>query len=242
MGLELTEICLNLEDRFGITIDEGTDWKVGMTVGDLYCCVLSKIRSHPRSKCRTLGEFLALRRALAEISGRGTSEIRLHTPFDEILPWYSRRSKWRYLRKRIAGLPGLELHPYLGKSLAWGIVAFAAIIVAISFQEMSFSGLERLAVPFQFAFCSLLLSGIIGIPMYIISRPIARSVPADQRTLAAFLATLFPVNSVVPLAITDAPFDEEVWSACVQIVADATGISANTIEPEHRLVEDLRAG
>jgi hypothetical protein len=72
MGLDVVELVMELEDRFGIDLTD-EDLEGTQTVADLYRLVVSKLEHKEAWPCLTSVLFLRMRKALMELGGSSGS-------------------------------------------------------------------------------------------------------------------------------------------------------------------------
>ena len=75
MGLDGVELVMEVEDHFGITIQESTA-EGFRTVGDLVSLIHERLTNAQRTYCASLPAFLKLRATIRESSGNGSLRIR----------------------------------------------------------------------------------------------------------------------------------------------------------------------
>ena len=242
MGLQLTEILMRVEDRFGIRIDDSGGFERIGTVGGLYQCILEKLQVASTANCRTLQQFFVIRRALKDISVGTKRRVSLNTSMHDLIPWKARRRVWKSLRCEMRWLPRLELESRVGKTLLGvAVVGALSVVTGLAVRD-TMAGHTSLALPIQFVFMTGYIALALCVPLYFVTRPFARTVPAHGRTPRFMLLHFYP-----RLAIRNKPpirslADDEVWRALVDIIATSLSRPVDSIRPEHRFVEDLDAG
>lgn len=99
MGLDIVEIVLTVEERFGILMPD-SDMPQIETVGEFYTYILNALaRQNTEQVCLTSATFYQLRRGLVEL-GIARTEIRPTTSLTALLPARTRRIKWKKLGQR----------------------------------------------------------------------------------------------------------------------------------------------
>jgi hypothetical protein len=105
MGVDTALLIMDLEDRFGITILDGTAERI-CTVGDLYLHILERVRRNRPIRCPTSRAFYQLRRTLTRELGVDRPRVRPATLLRDLFPADSRAILWPRLASAL-GLPDL---------------------------------------------------------------------------------------------------------------------------------------
>ena len=93
MGLDAVEIVMDVEDHFGILI-QNTEAERIRTVGDLVALIQSRIEAAHLATCPTLSSFLLLRTTVREIVSDKSMRVRNATRVVDILTPSQRRTLW----------------------------------------------------------------------------------------------------------------------------------------------------
>src|SRR5262249_35652512 len=122
-GLALDELVMQIEEKFGITINENDEQEV-RTVGDLYAFVLGKIGRGQEQVCVTSMTFHRLRRALGELFGVPRARVRTATRLEDLVPRRGRRRNWEQLGASlgVGSLPPLRRPSWLARSLDIAVI------------------------------------------------------------------------------------------------------------------------
>jgi acyl carrier protein len=132
MGLDGVELVMEVEDHFGITIQDTTAERI-RTVGDLVSLIHDRVSTAQRSYCPTLPAFLKLRASVRASSSDDSLRIRPRDKIAEILTPLQRRELWKRLENLLGTLPRqLRRPPALRNFLAASAVAmlFASVWIA----------------------------------------------------------------------------------------------------------------
>jgi len=110
MGLDFVELILEVEEEFGIDIED-EEAEECSTVGALHRLVLSKLKAGKgRNGPPTACAFWRLRQGLMEVAGVGRRRVRPETRLEELIPRRGRRAAWERLEARTGlRLPGFRL-------------------------------------------------------------------------------------------------------------------------------------
>ncbi len=160
MGLDAVEIVMDVEDHFGIIIQD-TEAEHVRTVADLVTLIHGRISVAHEAYCPTLPAFLSLRTNVRDVTGDNTFRIRPPQRIVDRLTVSQRRQLWNRLSGLLGSPPrGLRrpqlLREILGASVATllGIALITAVAIDIRILPVT------LAVA---ALCILLLH-IVTVP------------------------------------------------------------------------------
>lgn len=130
MGLEISELCLWVEDTFKIEIDDEAVHIA--TVGDLHRYVVDKLNVPQSDKrCATPKAFLMLRRTLADHLGVAEKSITTSSKLADLVPRRRRQAVWKRLEEAHQwGLPSLEEPGY--------VVIVAGLLCTLGFAAWVF--------------------------------------------------------------------------------------------------------
>ncbi|MDX9974592.1 MAG: hypothetical protein RBU21_16525 [FCB group bacterium] len=241
MGLELTCIAMDSEERFGITIEE--DYRFS-TVGSLYHYILTALESTD-SSCPTVPVFFRLRNAFLRHTRHNKSAITPETRLAELLPRLGRRRLWRRItretRLELPDLPGLLpgwLH--LLVSVVFGIALSAG---AFYFLGMLLNGMRVAPLSQTMA---ILYSGTFAILIFALPCAIAVAI-----ALPAWIPRDWTLAHVVNLFLSEHPASfgphgkqwdaESVWLSLRDILTRNLDVGPELITPDAHLIKDLRA-
>ena len=229
MGLDAVEIVMDVEDHFGISI-QNTEAEGVRTVGDLITLIQSRIETAHRSTCPTLASFLRLRSSVREIATDDTLRIRTGTRVVEVLTRSERQRLWRRLDDFLGSAPpGLRRPPALRKLLVCLVIAtfFFAISAAAS--------IDLAILPLTFAFAA-----VVTLVLHFATVPF-RVYPPDTLTtfgaIARRIAGVTVATKQLHLRSDDAILDE-----LRPIVVDTLGVDGSEVVPTARFIEDLGMG
>jgi len=132
MGLDTVELVIEIEETFGISIDDSEGQQI-QTVGELYDLVIEKrgkARTEARAKqgrvCLTAATFYRIRRALIDSLGLERSGIHPGTCVHKLIPFRDRREAWSRLQASFK----FRLPPLVRPS--WLIIGLALIALGVS--------------------------------------------------------------------------------------------------------------
>jgi hypothetical protein len=99
------------------------------TIGELAHCIYEKRKNPPSSECLSAFIFYQFRKAFMTKFGAPRAALKPETPLSSLLPWLSRRKRWRELQDSLQiRLPDLVYAPWVvGFSLVTtGLIVLAA--------------------------------------------------------------------------------------------------------------------
>ena len=229
MGLDAVEIVMDVEDHFGISIQNSEAERV-RTVADLVALIQSRVDAAHLAACPTLASFLRLRSTVREIAKDDTLRIRTRTRVVDVLDRSQRRSLWKHMKIMLGSAPpGLRRSPAqrrLFVILVLGTVAFAVVVAA--------------AIDFAILPLTLAFAAIIMLLLHIGTVPSCMYPPDKLSTFGALarrIAGVTVATKQLHLDSVDAILDE-----LRPIVVDNLGVDASEVVLEARLIEDLGMG
>lgn len=240
MGLDFTEIAMNIEDRFKIRLDDDELERV-KTMQDLYECVANAIGSGQARSCQTLETFCVLRSALGTVCPTPRQSIRLDTVLSDVIPLRRRRRNWAMIRKVVPGLPSLRLFSQgrvdLTAHLALLVVCVLSILIVRIPPEFAMRPFYHLT---EMLTILLVASAPTAILVLVLTRPFALAIPRECRSVRSILELIYPRNAGRLTLNQPGYINDDTWRSIVAIVAEVRGIPAVDIKPSSRLFEDLR--
>ncbi len=233
MGLDLVEIMIRVEERFGISIpDEEVPGL--LSAGHLHDVVVHELFGRRVSGCPTRAAFYRLRRGLVSVLGVERRSVRPSTAIAELIPRRSRRRTWKLLRQELAlNLPPL-LQPdsVIAGRFVWACAAVTATacLLGIVIGWRPAIGLGLLSV---------VVTALVG---YAVSTRLATLPWLDYQTVGG-LAEGVVRHNYEAFAAAEPSTDQydEVWEAIRDVVAISVGVKREKISRGSRFVEDLGA-
>ena len=236
MGLDTVELVMEMEETFGIVIDDLDAEKIG-TVGQAYRYILNKLKLRQSVPCPSAALFYRLRRGLMAASGADRRSIRPASRIGDLLPSQGRRATWRGLAEESGlSLTRLELAPgqsrlAMGLGLATGAAVFAA--------GAALEGLSAANLAPAVAVTSLSIA-LGWAAAYQFLTPFASTIPRGCETVrGAVLATLgrHYLPSSEAAATTWHP--DEVWATLQELIAVQCGVVQDQVTEEKHFVYDF---
>lgn len=229
MGLDAVEIVMDVEDHFGISI-QNTEAERVRTVGDLVSLIQSRIEAAHLATCPTLVSFLRLRSSVREIVTDETLRIRTGTRVVDVLTRSHRRRLWTRLDDFLGSAPpSLRRPPLLRKSLACLVVA--AIVLAIA----AAANIDLAILPLTLAFAAF-----VTLVLHFATVPF-RIYPPDTLTTFGAIARRMAGVTVATKQL-HLHWDDAILAELRPIVVDALGVDGSEVVPTARFIEDLGMG
>lgn len=234
MGMDMVEMVLDVESRFGVDLPDSECSRV-RTVADLAVLVAAQIRRQRGDDdvCPTARTFYSVRRALCRGAGIGRSSVRPDTEFRSLLPTaVGRRHAWRRLAADVGGVPALRLPMILDRAMLWmsGLALLVGTgVLAVTWARLGFfAALLGLGVVFGFAWLLVLFA-----------RWQSTELPSGVVTVADLvrLAAPIAVGQGGERLIGEIQILEEVR----RIVADTLGMPLDRVKPDSNFARDLGA-
>ncbi len=229
MGLDAAEIVMNVEDHFGISI-QNTEAERVSTVGDLVALIQSRIKAAQIATCPTLKSFLQLRSTVRELLHDKSLRIRTGTRVVDVMDRSQRRRLWAMLDDFLGTAPlGLRRPPTLRKLLAF--LALTTIVIAI---------LTSVAVDVAIFPLTLALAGLVMLVLHIITIPFRSHPPNAVATFGAVARRMAGVS--VATKQLHLRTNQEILDELRPIVMVTLGADGSKITPRTRFIEDLGMG
>jgi acyl carrier protein len=229
MGLESVEIVMDVEDHFGITI-QNTEAERVRTVGDLVALIQSRIEAAHVAVCPTLASFLKLRACVRELTANDTLRVRTKTRIVDVLSPAQRRILWVHFENLLGSAPpGLRRPRWLRVTLLFLSLSMqlTALIVA--------ANTDFAILPLTFA-----IAVVFTIVFHLVTKLHSTIPPDDLSTFGAMakrMAGLTVATKQLHLASTDSIMEQ-----LRPIVAETLGINSSEVILNARFIEDLGMG
>ncbi|TWU44425.1 acyl carrier protein [Rubripirellula reticaptiva] len=229
MGLDAVEIVMDVEDHFGITIQNAESEHI-RTVGDLVALIHNRISMTQETYCPTLPAFLRLRTAVRNATADSTFRIRPRQRISDELTVQQRRDLWKRLSELLGAPPRDLRRPkilrgILGTSIA--ALLGTALIAAIAIDIRIFPVTLAIAI-----FCIFVL--------HMITAPFCIVPPDEWVTFGDVTAKLVGVTAATKqlhLGTSDDILDE-----LRPLIVKILGVDGDEVVSNARFVEDLGVG
>lgn len=233
MGLDMVEIMLETEEKFGITLDS-VDFTRVRTVADFAVCVSRQLPTSIAVSPK-VEAFRRLRDSMVAEAGVERKLIRPSARLDELFG-SNRRVRWKRLRAKEPRLPRLEMPHILDRMF---VVPAGIAICGTIFLPIALVASRGWSKPFLIALAFVLLLGAI---LLVLNRVSRTQFPKGCQTVREICGRL-----TLYVGPSDPDGERLVWQIRVldevrRISADILGLPLDKVKPESRFVEDLGAG
>jgi acyl carrier protein len=222
MGLDMTEMIMDLEEVFGIPLP-ACETEGMRTVGDLVAYILHRVRGDTTAGCATSRTFYRLRRELMGCLPLTRHDVRpARTWVAMVLPG-QRRRVWQQLHAAGWTLPPLHL--------SWSARIASALLVF----GLGIGAALWLHAP-------LLLTSLLplGLGAWLATRPLAICVPGPIGTLRTTVLYLAPAAHPSRTECgTIGLSNEEIAAKVRLLISHHLGLPLKDIRDDARFVEDL---
>jgi acyl carrier protein len=230
MGLETVELVMEIEESFGIRIEDSEAERI-QTVGQAYECILSKLNRRAEwlgdgvPHCASSTAFYRIRRAMMDTWATARSSIRPGTALDSLVPERDRGLAWaRFDASLDLRLPALRRPDWLVES-CFGFAILIAVLVALPLSLFHVA-IAALSIPCAFAF--------LAITMQNATTRFATELPFA--TVADLVEAMVPRNFEALNARRD---PEAVWFALRGIISETLDVPLEAVTKDASFVYDL---
>ena len=222
MGLDVVELVLDIEDEFGIHIEDAAVRRMA-TPAEAADYLLPLLRTNTSDPCPSQAGFYRLRRALVAIFGVPRNTVRPDTSLDDLFAGHKTRTSWFLLQHAVGARALPQLRPNLALSILATVLAPATIAGFLASKSMS-----PLWVAGAFMTSAVFL--------YSAAKAHAgTTIPHSTSTVADLLPFVSPTNSSL--------WDRSAVKAkVIELTAKITGIPAASIAEDDSFVDDLGMG
>ena len=237
MGLESLELLMDIEDEFGIKI-ENNEGQTIKTVGQLYELICQKYNTLKTDFCKSQKIFHQLRKALISELHISREEVHPKTPTEDFFPKETRKELWyRVSEKSQLDFPKLTLSRRKQGVQALFFNCFGWLLIGMTLLFGVFIALQVSHVVW-FVFW-LIAAVLIVLVLFIGFRiPIGNTIPPSCETIRGLVRTLGNHNNTFCK-----PYDkEQIWILLVHMIAEVGCIEEEDIKFETRFFEDLNFG
>ena len=244
MGLDLIELEMAAEDRFGVSL-EGLAWDEIWTVGDFVAAVRRRLGDGPSAgaggACPTAAAFFRVRDLVREATGEAGFRVRPREALADRLSPDARRRLWRRLPAELGCRPP-GLRPRWDEppsTLGWG--AFVGSLAAVlGFEVAAMNGVNRAAgiVAVGGAVAGAAALWLWAWPGYR-TRP-----PWGWETAGAVALKLAARGPAAGAPVAGEGRRDPGWAAVFdgvrELIVSEIGVRPEDVTPRARFVEDLR--
>lgn len=225
MGLDAVELVMDVEDHFGIVIDDDEAGRLH-TVGDLVALIRSRVDATSSSVCPCLPAFLSLRRLIRDIVGDDRMRVRPSQFIMDRLSRANRRKLWRRLPEILGTLPPPLRYPQAIRAMLV-LVSMLLIVTATGIASVDWRMLPL----------TLFAAGALILLLYVLTSSL-RTVPRGNTATLGDLARMIVGRTTITTDL-DLPDDDAILDELRPVVANVLWVDADKIVLEARFVEDL---
>jgi acyl carrier protein len=230
MSLDVVELVMNIEERFGVRIADRDAEKI-RTLGDLFLFLQSQREFAPEGACLSSAVFYRTRRVLCRLAGRDRRSICPDSSLEELLPTKDRRTQWERLREALAPLSLPELRRprwlrrfLLSRTVSLFLVGWAALL----FRHPPLALL-------------VLTGAVLSALSYRLTRPFAVCLPAGCGTLRGLVRQAVGGDRDQAFTALCKMSERELWDEMCVVISNHLGVEAHRLTPDTTFTEDLRA-
>ncbi len=229
MGLDGVELQMEVEEHFGITIQESTAVKI-LTVGDLVALIHDRLIEAQRSYCPTLPAFLKLRATVRASTEDNILRIRPRDKIIETLSATQRCELWKRLENLLGTFPRqLRRPPALRTALV--ISAAALLITALGIA----AAIDFRVVPLTLAVAGLMIYCLHSFTVRFRVMP-----PRDWETFGDVAIKI--VGTTMATKHLNLRTIDDVFDELRPIIVATLGVDISEVVLTARFIEDLDVG
>ena len=230
MKLDTTELVMEIEDVFSITIPDEEACRLA-TVGDVFHYIFT-ITSVPKnlSVCLSAITFFSLRGAATALGAK--NHLRPSDPTSAILPDSNRHQYWSELQSRsMLMLPPLRRPGWL-VTICTVVVIACSVVFGILVSQSTNSQLNGLVAAIAIGLELGLIAGLL-------TRPFTVFPDSNCATLRGLAESSLAMNLKTLSDRYNVANKDDLWIALCSIIAEQHGISPEEVDPTGDLVNNL---
>lgn len=229
MGLDAIALVMNVEDHFGISLQD-TEAERVRSVGDLVALIQCRINAAHIAPCPTLVAFLKIRNLARDVVGDDQLRIRPGTMVVDVLARSQRRRLWTLLDELLGSPPpALRRPPVMRKTLA-GLVVATVVLAVISAVMINFAILP----------VTLGLAVLITSMLHLVTVRFRINPPDSLSSFGALARRVAGVTVATKLFHLRSA--DLILNKLTPIVVDTLGVDAGEVVSTALLIEDLGMG
>ena len=226
MGMDGVEIVMDVEDHFGISIQDSEAEHV-RTVGDLVSLVHARITAAQREHCPTLRAFFSLRKVTRGVFGDDSLRIRPRDAVTNVLSPRQRAELWARLPDLLGTPPDSLRRPRRLRRVLAGTSIGLLLLALIS----------AFAIDYEMLPLIIFFAGCVIVFLYFATASI-RSVPPDGWMTFGEIATRIAGVRVATKMVHLRTHDE-ILNELRPLLVNVLRVDETAIVPSARLIEDL---
>ncbi len=235
MGLDGVELVIEMEETFGIVIDDLDAEQIG-TVGQAYRYILSKLELRPSAPCPSASIFYRLRLALMARSGADRRSIRPASRIGDFLPERGRREAWLGLRDELAmEMPRLEFGARL--AIATWLLGLIPVLVLVATWGTLGEFSASLAAPVLVSSVVLGLASLVGAGLAL--DRFATEIPQGCETIRGTVEAILGQGRLHQESDGRPWSTDEVWATLRALISEQLGVPREDVTEEKSFVDDF---
>ena len=229
MGLDAVELLMDVEDHFGITIQDSESAST-FTVGDLVAIIQKRTNISHEKRCFSLLAFLKLRRCVRDITRDDNFRLRPRDPVVQYLAQSDRRELWDRLGSLLGTRPR-DLRRPRWLRMILNVLTTALLLLAVS---IPFS-IDIAILPLALA-----IAAVAILVLYWITTPFCTVPPDDWTTFGDISRKL--VGVVAATKQTNLRSTDDILLELRPLIVNVLSVDSDEVVPDARFVEDLGVG
>ncbi len=235
MGLELVEIMMEVEEKFGIEIQEDEAQRI-FTAGELYACILNKI-GRVGGPCLSSRLFYRMRRVVMELFDASRGSVTPRSRLEGLIPARARRRHWQALSGRLGlRLPRLRPPLWVEEGIIGGTLGLVVVGILGLFAA------EPIGIPLYVPAVLVVAAGAFCWASYKAAAPFSTRIPADCATVRGTIGEIMSENYGRFYESERRRHEEPIWHTVKAVILEQTGADPDEITPDSRFYEDLHMG
>jgi hypothetical protein len=228
MSLDVVELVMNIEERFGVRIPDRDAEKI-RTLGELFHFLQDQQCLSLQGACLSSAAFYRARRALCRLFGHARRGISPQSSLEELLPAKGRRGHWQRFREEMApfSLPDLQRPGWLRRFLAArkASLALAGMLGVLLRQP---------------ALLALVLTGaVLSALADRLTRPLAVCLPAGCGSMRGLVYQAIGGDRDRAHAALQQMTERELWDEMCLVVSHHLGVEKDRLTPDTEFADML---
>jgi hypothetical protein len=229
LGEDTCDLFALIEESFGISMGNYQDL-VGKTVLEITECITKQSKHQPAECCLSMTAFYRLRAVFISSFGIQRKMVRSNSKLRDLLPWITRRRRWRALQRELGlSLPSLVYPAWLACiALVIGLATGFVVDNTETQHGAVINGLEVVG-----GFTTALIAAIW------LLMPLARGLPKGCASFGALARLALARNYSVVASELGSCSKEQLLPLLRQLIAAEVGIDVENIKAETLIPQGL---
>lgn len=231
MGLDVVELVMEIEDEFGISIQDKDAEKL-QTMSDTQKYLQNILKSRKKFPCPNQHAFYQIRKALMKTGRFSRNTISPRSETQQFIPSENKHQFWKDFGDRIdLKLPSLALN---SKIIKGSLIAPLIVLVIVFCWNIENNGFIYATGS---ALCSLMVAFII-IGIFLLALKCIPTlnidIPSGCKTLKE-ISIFIACRNYLP---ENLPTDN-IWNRLCRVVSEVAGVEEKELKPETSFIHDL---